>query len=104
MEFFEERIEYAEKYKYTIKWYNFYDRWVKADNVRWSAEALVFGDFVASSEHYSYSFSIYSVDSDINEFSKYCGWSNKDIERIHEFCVKNKRTHTYNGKLYDYRK
>lgn len=106
LEFFEERIEYAKKYKHTIKWYNFYDKLVKADAVRTSAEALVFGELLldsSDSTHYTYLSHIYSIDSDINEFSKYCGWSDKDIERIHEYCVKNKRTHTYNGVLYDYR-
>lgn len=107
LSFINERIDYAETYIKSLKWW---DRYFVAPNKLSTAKALVYGDTVIQKDtkspydyYYVFDGISYYVDEEITDFCKYLGWSDKDIERIHEFCVKNKRTHTYNGKLYDYR-
>lgn len=96
MDYFNERIEYAKDYISTLNWW---DRYIIAPTRLDGAIALVRD----ASYEWGYYANAYSYNYDIANYIKYFGWSERDIERIHEFCVEHERTHTYNGVLYDYR-
>lgn len=85
---------------------NWYDRMFTCDNYLNDIKTLVYGDLIIypdnSGSTYSYNFHLYSGDKDIYDSLPYIGWSERDIERLHEYCVENKRNHTYKGTQYFY--
>ena len=95
-DYFNRLIEEAKIYIDTLNWW---DRLFIAPARLDAALALVRD----TSYKWGYVTNAYSYNLDIEEFSKYLGWSSDEISAIHEFCIENERTHTYKGVLYDFR-
>lgn len=96
MEYFNGLVDSAKEY---IKTLGFWTRTFVAPARLDGAIALVRD----GTYQFGYASSAYNYNTDIETFKKYCGWSDDDILRIHEFCVAHQRTHTYKNELYDYR-